>query len=80
MRRGLLANFSTEHPLDSLCRGMSLPVLADEKQWQYYGISGRQAEKLLREFYGLPEAGAAAPAAVETATTDSLVLDLSDFL
>ena len=34
-----------------------------------YGISGRQAEKLLREFYGLPEAGAAAPAAVETATT-----------
>lgn len=44
-----------------------------------YGISGRQAEKLLREFYGLPEAGAAAPAA-ETPRAESMVLDLSSFL
>lgn len=44
-----------------------------------YGISGQQAEKLLREFYGLPEAGAAAPAA-ETPKAESMVLDLSSFL
>ena len=44
-----------------------------------YGISGRQAEKLLREFYGLPEAGTAAPAA-ETPKAESMVLDLSSFL
>lgn len=43
------------------------------------GISGRTAEKLLREFYGLPEAGAAAPAAEKPAPA-SMVLDLSAFL
>lgn len=39
-----------------------------------YCVSPWQAEKILREFYGLPEAGAAAPA------PDSLVLDFASFL
>lgn len=44
------------------------------------GISGRKAEELLREFYGLPAAGAEAPvpAPVETPKATSMVVDMSD--
>lgn len=43
------------------------------------GISGRKAEELLRQFYGLPEAGMEAPAPVaEVPRANSLVVDLSD--
>lgn len=44
------------------------------------GISGRKAEQLLREFYGLPAAGTEAPALapVENPRTASMVVDMSD--
>lgn len=46
------------------------------------GISGRKAEELLREFYGLPAAGvAAAPAAKAAPVLDGpFSLNLDDFL
>lgn len=45
------------------------------------GISGRKAEELLREFYGLPAAGAAAPAVQAAPVLDGpFSLDLDDFL
>lgn len=60
---------------------------ADKKLYDYgktlskgrggVGISPKAAEKVLREFYGLPEAGAAAPAPEVKA--GSMVLDLDDF-
>lgn len=44
-------------------------------------VSPWQSEKILREFYGLPEAGAAAPTVAEAkAEPESLVLDFSAFL
>lgn len=44
------------------------------------GISGRKAEELLREFYGLPAAGAEVPvpAPVEKPEATSMVVDMSD--
>ena len=46
------------------------------------GISGRKAEELLREFYGLPAAGAAAVSAVKAAPVldGPFSLNLDDFL
>ena len=45
------------------------------------GISGRKAEELLREFYGLPAAGAAAPAVQAVPVPDGpFSLNLDDFL
>lgn len=46
------------------------------------GISGRKAEELLREFYGLPAAGAAAVTAVKAAPVldGPFSLNLDDFL
>ena len=46
------------------------------------GISGRKAEELLREFYGLPAAGAAAVTAVKDAPVSDgpFSLNLDDFL
>lgn len=45
------------------------------------GISGRKAEELLREFYGLPAAGAAAPAVQTAPVPDGpFSLNLDDFL
>ena len=45
------------------------------------GISGRKAEELLREFYGLPAAGAAAPAVQAAPVPDGpFSLNLDDFL
>lgn len=46
------------------------------------GISGRKAEELLREFYGLPAAGAAAVPAVKAAPVldGPFSLNLDDFL
>lgn len=43
-------------------------------------IPPQEAEKIIREFYGLPEAGAPAPVQTEAATEDAGdVLDLSSF-
>ena len=45
------------------------------------GISGRKDEELLREFYGLPAAGAAAPAVQAAPMPDGpFSLNLDDFL
>ena len=45
------------------------------------GISGRKAEELLREFYGLPAAGAAAQAVQTAPVPDGpFSLNLDDFL
>lgn len=46
-----------------------------------FSISGRKAEELLREFYGLPAADAAAPAVKATPVLDGpFRLNLDDFL
>lgn len=47
-----------------------------------YGISGRKAEELLREFYGLPAAGVAAAPAVKAAPVldGPFRLNLDDFM
>lgn len=42
------------------------------------GVSGRQADRILREFYGLPAAGEPAPALVPEQAGDNL-LHLEDF-
>lgn len=44
------------------------------------GISGRKAEELLREFYGLPEAGAMPTQEVRKPEPESMVLDFAAFL
>lgn len=66
---------------------------ADKKLYEYgktlakgrggVGISPRAAEKVLREFYGLPEAGAegkSKPVQAEKAPSGPFSLDLSAFL
>ena len=58
-----------------------IKAFADKhKTGNFACVTPVQAEKILREFYGLPEAGAAESAPVKPERAAGKVLDLADFL